>query len=33
MFMTPVPSTIINFIGDLDKYVVFKDLKYHYLNG
>ena len=33
LFMTSVPSTIINFINDLDKYVVFKNIKYHKLGG
>ena len=31
--MTSVPSTIINFINDLEKYVVFKDINYHKLGG
>ena len=33
LFMTSVPSTIINFINDLEKYIIFKNIKYHRLDG
>lgn len=33
LFLTSVPSTIINFINDLEKYLVFKDINYHKLGG
>lgn len=33
LFMTSVPSTIISFIDDLEKYIIFKNIKYHKLGG
>ena len=33
LFMTSVPSTIINFIKDLEKYVGFKNIQYYKLEG
>lgn len=33
IFITSVPSTIINFINDLEKYIVFKGIKYDKLGG
>lgn len=29
LFITSVPSTLVNFIDDLEKYVIFKNIKYH----